>query len=165
MNSSGDRNVQCQLSNLKDAETKFRKACIQIVLLNKQLEDFKDWYSKAKEDNFRSFRYNLRLKLAIIEGVRNMYYDYAYMKAEKVAALSHDLYGETVEIQMSDAESEEEDWKTSEEWIQKMVPFGATIYLERNLYELLPYFTACVGSKTGADLEGRDLLSLVDPST
>ena len=38
-----------------------------------------------------------------------MYYDYAYMKAEKVAALSHDLYGETVEIQLSNAESEEED--------------------------------------------------------
>ena len=108
MHFSDDKNVQFKLSKLKDAEIKFRKACIQIVLLNKQLDDFKDWYSKAKEDNFRSFRYNLRLKLAIIEGVRNMYYDYAYMKAEKVAAFSHDLYGEAVEIQMSDAESEEE---------------------------------------------------------
>ena len=108
MNSSGDKDVQCQFFNLKDAEMKFQKACIQIVLLNKQLENFKGWYSKAKEDNLRSFRYNLRLKLAIIEGVRNMYYDYAYMKAEKVAALSNDLFGETGGIEMSDAESEEE---------------------------------------------------------
>ena len=46
-----------------------------------------------------------------------------------------------------------------------MVPFGAGIYLERNLYELLPYFTACSGSKAGTDLEGPDLLGLVGPLT
>ena len=46
-----------------------------------------------------------------------------------------------------------------------MVPFGACIYLERNRYELLPYFTACAGSKAGADSEGPDLLSSVDPLT
>ena len=107
-NFSGDKDGRYQLTDLQDAEMKFRKACIQITLLNKQLEDFKDRYSKAKEENMRCFRYNLRLKLAVIEGVRNMYYDYAYMKAEKVAALSYDLFGETVEIQMSDSESEEE---------------------------------------------------------
>ena len=105
---SSEEDVRCQLTDLQDAEMKFRKACIQITLLNKQLEDFKDRYSKAKEDNFRCFRYNLRLTLSVIEGVRNMYYDYAYMKAEKVAALSNDLFGETVEIQTSDSESEEE---------------------------------------------------------
>ena len=116
-NSSGDKEVRCQLTDLQDAEMKFRKASTQIMLLNKQLDDFKDRYSKAKEENMRCFRYNLRLKLAVIEGVRNMYYDYAYMKAEKVAALSYDLFGETVEIQMSDSESEEESWSTLEVWI------------------------------------------------
>ena len=37
-----------------------------------------------------------------------MYYDYAYAKAEKVAELRQDLYGEAVEIVASDTETEEE---------------------------------------------------------
>ena len=72
------------------------------------MDDMKQRYNQAKTDNFRCFRYNLRLKLAVIEGVRNMYYDYAYAKAEKVAELRHDLYGETVEAVGSDTETEEE---------------------------------------------------------
>ena len=98
---------------LQRTQTKFRRACIQLTLLNKQLDDMKERYSQAKADNFRCFRYNLRLKLAVIEGVRNMYYAYAYAKAEKVAELRHDLFGETVDIVVSDTETEEEwGWST-----------------------------------------------------
>ena len=104
--SSGEKDAQ--LADLQDAETKFRKACDQILLLNKHMDDFKDRYSQAKNDNYRGFRYILRLKLSVIEGVRNMYYDFAYMKAEKVAALRQDLFGEEIDIRTSDAESYEE---------------------------------------------------------
>ena len=66
-------------------------------------------YSKAKQDNFRCFRYNLRLKLAVIEGVRNMFYDYAYVKAEKVAELRYELFGQTIDIVTSDSETDDEE--------------------------------------------------------
>ena len=62
------------------------------------LLDVEERYQQAKEDNFCCFRYNLRLKLAAIEGVRNIYFDFAYIKAENVARLRHKLFGETVEI-------------------------------------------------------------------
>ena len=104
--SSGEQ--EAQLADLQDAETKFRRACDQILLLNKQMDDFKDKYSQAKNDNYRGFRYNLRLKLSVIEDVRNMYYDCAYMKAEKVAALRQNLFGEEIDIRTSVAESDEE---------------------------------------------------------
>ena len=52
----------------------------------------------ARRTNNRSFRYNLRLKLAVVEGVRNMYYDYAYAKADQVADLRRELFNESVEI-------------------------------------------------------------------
>ena len=99
-----------KFSALHRAQTRFRKACIQLKLLNKQLHvtDMKDRYRRAKDNNFRCFRYNLRLKLAVIEGVRNMYYDYAYMKAEDVARLRHDLFGENMEIVASDSELDDE---------------------------------------------------------
>jgi len=83
---------------LTEAEGRFRKACDQIVLLNQTLGAVQKRYKSAKRSNNRVFRYNLRLKLAAIEGVRNMYYDYAYSKADKIAELRRDLFDETVEI-------------------------------------------------------------------
>ena len=89
---------KAKFSALHRAQTKFRKACIKLTLPNKQLTDVKMHYRQAKEDNFRCFCYNLTLKLAVIEGVRNMGYDDAYMKAEDVARLRYDLFRETLEI-------------------------------------------------------------------
>ena len=70
---------------LSDAERRFRRACDQIVLLNQKLGEVQKRYKKARSINNRSFRYNLRLKLAVIEGARNIFYDYAYTKADQVA--------------------------------------------------------------------------------
>ena len=100
--------LTAKFSALHRAQTKFRKACIQLKLLNKQLTDIKDRYSRAKNDNFRCFRYNLRRKLAVIEGVRNMYYDYAYMKAEDVARLRQDLFRDNLEIVVSESETDDD---------------------------------------------------------
>lgn len=93
---------------LLDTERKFRKSCTQINLLNKQLEDTKARYQRAKMDNFHRFRYNLRLKLAVVEGIRNMYYEYAHVQAERVAALRNKLYGEIISF----GTEESDDWKS-----------------------------------------------------
>lgn len=97
---------------LSDSERRFRKACDQIVMLNQRLGDVQKRYKAAKRCNNRSFRYNLRLKLAVIEGARNMYYEYAYAKADKVAELRRELFDESVEIVSgSDSEySSDTDW-------------------------------------------------------
>ena len=70
----------------------------KIVLLNQKLCEVQKRYKKARSTNNRSFRYNLRLKLAVIEGARNMFYDYAYTKADQVADLRRELFNESVEI-------------------------------------------------------------------
>ena len=69
---------------LSDAERRFRRACDQIVLLNQNLGEVQKRYKNARRTNNRSFPYNLRLKLAVVEGVRNMYYDYATQKLTKL---------------------------------------------------------------------------------
>ena len=84
--------------SLTKAEGRFKKACDQIVLLNHHLGEVQKRYKMAKRTNNRAFRYNLRLKLAAIEGVRNMYYDFAYNKADRVADLRRELFDESVEI-------------------------------------------------------------------
>ena len=96
--------------SLIDNEKKFKRACEQIVHLNHRMDAMQHRYTKAKQANHRSFRYNLRLRLAVIEGMRNMYYDYAHHKAEAVAELRRELFGEEVEIvtdDMSDSEMED----------------------------------------------------------
>jgi hypothetical protein len=91
--------------SLTEAEGRFKKACDQIVLMNHRLGEVQKRYKMAKRSNNRAFRYNLRLKLAAIEGVRNMYYDYAYNKADRVAELRRELFDESVEI-VSGSDSE-----------------------------------------------------------
>lgn len=82
-------------------ERKFRCACQQIHLLNSKLDDLQKRYLSAKRTNLRPFRYNLRLKLAVLEGLRNMYYDYAHGKADQVATLRQEVYGSVEEMQLA----------------------------------------------------------------
>ena len=84
--------------SLIDHEKKFRTACEQIVQLNFKLGELQNRYMKAKAANQRSFRYSLRLHLAVVEGMRNTYYEYAHEKAEMVADMRRKLFGEIVEI-------------------------------------------------------------------
>ena len=90
--------VEAAQHKLFDTERKFRNACVQLLALNKRIDNMKRRYKRAKNDNINRFRYNLRLKLAVIEGVRNMYYEYAHMKAQQVSDIRRQLFGEVVEI-------------------------------------------------------------------
>ena len=91
-----------QTAALEDAEHKFQRACAQIKLLNQQLQDVQTRYLRAKAAGNRPFRYNQRLRLACIEGVRNTFYDYAYAQAEVVAELRRQLFGEEIDIVADD---------------------------------------------------------------
>ena len=64
-------------AELNETEIRFKKACEQVILLNGKLEGLQRRYDKARQENHRTFRYNLRLQMASVEGVRNAYYEYA----------------------------------------------------------------------------------------
>lgn len=93
-------------STLVESERRFKRACEQIVQLNYSLDALQQRYNKAKNDNHRSFRYSLRLRIAVVDGMRNMYYDYAHKKAEAVAELRQELFGEVVDIVTEDNDVE-----------------------------------------------------------
>ena len=95
-----------QRFTLLESERRFRRACEQIVQLNNKLDELQSRYLGAKRDGLRTFRYNYRLRLSVIEGLRNMYYDYAHQKAEDISGLRKDLYGEIVDV-VSGSEDEE----------------------------------------------------------
>lgn len=78
-------------TRLYETEMKFKRACEQVVLLNDKLEGLQTRYEKARQENHRSFRYNLRLRMATVEGVRNAFYEYACEKAERIAELRYHI--------------------------------------------------------------------------
>ena len=79
-------------NELQQTEIRFRKACNQINLLNRKMESIHKRYNCAKKNNHRVFRYKLRLRLAVVEGLRNMYYEYANKKVWISPSLSLSLY-------------------------------------------------------------------------
>jgi hypothetical protein len=95
--------------HLVDSERRFRRACEQIILLNARLGELQIRYNKAKDVNHKSFRYSLRLRLSVLEGLRNTYFEYAHAKAEKVGELRKELFGEIVEIVTEDTDGFESD--------------------------------------------------------
>ena len=85
---------------------KFRRACKQIRLLNHRLEDKQIRYDRANSRNIRSARYTLRLQLATMEGMRNMFYEYASRLADELEEIQDQLI--SAGLVREDSESEEE---------------------------------------------------------
>jgi mitochondrial fission protein ELM1 len=85
-------------STLVDNERRFKRACEQIVQLNYSLHALQQRYNKAKNDNHKSFRYSLRLRIAVVDGMHSMFYEYAHKKAEAVVELRQELFGDIVDV-------------------------------------------------------------------
>lgn len=83
---------------LMRVERKLVRSCEHVVLLNDKIRGLTKRYQQARAENFKSFRYNLRIRLAAVEGVRNMFYEYARDRAEEVAELRKELYDQDVQI-------------------------------------------------------------------
>ncbi|VDI40954.1 Hypothetical predicted protein [Mytilus galloprovincialis] len=103
------RTTECTEEGLEMAELKFKRSCEHIVLLNQKLDDLQVRYDKAKAEDRRSFRYPLRLKIAVVDGVRNMYYEYAMREAEKIATIKGKLLGYQAVIEVDESSDESED--------------------------------------------------------
>lgn len=82
-----------QLERLNDAEQKFDKACQQIIVLDQQVRDLETLYKRAVKSKKNAFRYNLRLKLSVITGVKMMYHHYAGTQAEEISRVRRILSG------------------------------------------------------------------------
>ncbi|WAR19789.1 hypothetical protein MAR_001627 [Mya arenaria] len=92
-------------ATLEQEERKFRRACDQIVLLNERLSSRQFWFKLARDNNRKSLRYPLRLRLAVVDGIRNMYYDYATQKVEEIGLLRNVVADFIIDdIDMSDEE-------------------------------------------------------------
>lgn len=68
-------------------DSKFQRACAQVLLLNNMVQELQTRYDRAVVQNSRQYRYTLRLRLCTVEGLRNMYYEYACQSADEIEVL------------------------------------------------------------------------------
>jgi len=94
------------LTTFRMTDRKFRRACQQIRLLNHRIEDAQTRYDRAYTNNRRSFRYTCRLQLATLEGMRNMFYEYACNRADELESLQEVLIVAGFISDSSDTEEE-----------------------------------------------------------
>ena len=80
---------------IRDLNRKFRLACSQLILINNLIDETEIRYNRSQAKNRRSYRYVLRLKLCTLEGTRNMFYEYAYAKADELEKMQLELYNKT----------------------------------------------------------------------
>lgn len=81
-------------TRLNQTEKCIRRACDQMILLNDKLGNMKIRYERAVKVNIRCFRYPLRMKIVIIEGVINTYYEYIMLRQKEVEELRCSFLGE-----------------------------------------------------------------------
>lgn len=86
-------------------ENKFEKACTQLRTLNAKIADVQLRYDRAASINQRAFRYSLRIQLVELEGVRNMFWQYARKRAEQLDNMKQLILASLTE---SDGEEEME---------------------------------------------------------
>ena len=80
---------------IRDLNRKFRLACSQLIHINNLIDETEIRYNRSQSENRRSYRYILRLKLCTLEGSRNMFYEYAYAKADELEKMQLELYNKT----------------------------------------------------------------------
>lgn len=72
---------------MNEAQTRFEKACKQIILLDQRMKGLEVRYKLAVRQKNNSFRYNLRSRLSVVTGLKMMYHHYASTKAEELTLL------------------------------------------------------------------------------
>lgn len=93
---------------LRHSELYFRRACEQVFLLNRQVEETTVRFHVADDAGNKVHRYNVRLRLSILEGVRNMFYEYAAKKAAAIVELQRCILETDIVSDDGDGDSDSE---------------------------------------------------------
>ena len=76
--------ITSAVEHFTQLQSKFQKACSQVILLNNQIQDAQTRYNRASQQGCKPFMYMGRFKLMTLEGVRNNIYEYAARLADVI---------------------------------------------------------------------------------
>ena len=95
-------------AKLHDSQRRFNRACDQILLLNSRLRSIRKRYNSARSSDSKTFRFPLRMRMMVAEGLVKRYYHYADMKRNEIFELR-------AELSKFDNSESEDDCLTDEE--------------------------------------------------
>ena len=78
-------------AKLHDSKRRFNRACDQILLLNTRLRGLRKRYKSARSSDSNTFRFPLRIRMLVAEGLVKSYYHYADMKRSEILVLRSEL--------------------------------------------------------------------------
>lgn len=78
-------------AQLYDSQRRFSRACDQILLLNTKLSGLRKRYLSARSSDLKTFRFPLRMRILVLDGMVKRYYHYADMKRNEILELRHKL--------------------------------------------------------------------------
>ena len=85
--SSEDPVIDSLRLKIEAANKLVQQACAQVVLMNNRISALHRRYSRAQRVRNKPFRYTFRLQICSMEGVRNLFYEYACRKCEELEEL------------------------------------------------------------------------------
>ncbi|OWF54422.1 hypothetical protein KP79_PYT08638 [Mizuhopecten yessoensis] len=80
------------------SEGNFSRAVSHMDMIGDRIRKLMTRHDRAQRSGMNALKYNLRIRLAVMEGVRNMYYEFAKKRAEEVVTLRKELYGQDLEV-------------------------------------------------------------------
>jgi len=83
---------------LNDAEQRLKRSLQQIEVMDCQIREMETLYKRAQKSEKNASRYNLRLKLSVVSGVKMMYHHYSSRKREEINQLRDKLFGDDFQL-------------------------------------------------------------------
>ena len=80
---------------LLESQRRFQRACGQIVLLNAKMETLSWKYEQAVGASQKNFRYTVRMRMLVLEGILQMFCRYAVLKKNETMNLLFKLGGDS----------------------------------------------------------------------
>lgn len=83
---------------MADAEQRVIKSGQHIQVLDQQIKELEVLYKRAQKSKKHASRYNLRLKLSVLSGIKMMYHHYQTSKQEEITKFRNELYSDEYQL-------------------------------------------------------------------
>jgi len=84
--------------SLHDAEQRFINSGQNIQKLDQQIKELEILYKRAQRLKKNACRYNIRLKLSVLSGIKMMYFHYNANIRDRINRLRKELYGDEYQL-------------------------------------------------------------------
>ena len=95
-------------AQILESQRRFQRACDQIVLLNAKMETLNWKYEQAVGASQKNFRYTVRMRMLVLEGILQIFCRYASLKKNETMNLRFKLDRDSSDTDVVDTSSESE---------------------------------------------------------